>query len=227
MLSQGNIIDNVFCTETIPGKSEWVFLSVLPVHHVFCFNTDMLLAFRYGYLLCLNKDMKKLIPHLKLFKPTNVNMVPMMARLLYNRFRSFSMQHPEMSEKECRAEIYGPNIRMIDCGGGYLDQKLAQDYLDLGISIRNGYGMSECSPKITAADHSRPDKVKSVGRVVQRCEVKIKDNEILVKSPSVMKGYYGDPEETAKVFDEEGYFHTGDYGYLDDENRQRLCLDPK
>lgn len=216
MLSQGNIIDNVFCTDV--DKSEYVYLSVLPIHHVFCFNTDMLYAFRFGYLLCLNQDIKKLIPHLVLFKPTNLNMVPQMARLLINRLNIVRSQNPKMSLEECKAQVFGSKLRMIDCGGGYLPPELAKAYMDIGISVGQGYGLSEVSPKVTYADHNRPEKIASVGRIVLRCEVKIIDGEICVKSPSVMQGYYKDPEETAKVIDSEGYFHTGDLGYVDDEN---------
>src|SRR5699024_8301867 len=100
---------------------------------------------------------------------------------------------------------------------GYLAPELAKNFQDLGISIAQGYGMSECSPKISSPDWSRPDKIASVGRVVEGCQVRIVDDEIQVKSPSVMMGYYKDPENTAQALTEDGWLRTGDIGYVDEE----------
>ncbi len=77
--------------------------------------------------------------------------------------------------------------------------------------------MSECSPVISAADWDRPDKVSSVGKIVNRCQVRIVDGEIQVQSPSVMMGYYKDPENTAEAITDDGWLCTGDLGYVDDE----------
>ena len=71
---------------------------------------------------------------------------------------------------------------------------------------------------ISTAAWDRPDKIASVGRIVDRCEVRIVDGEIQVKSPSVMMGYYKDPENTAEAITEDGWLCTGDIGYVDDEN---------
>ena len=78
--------------------------------------------------------------------------------------------------------------------------------------------MSECSPKISVPDWSRTDKTSSVGRLVDRCQVRIVDGEIQVKSPSVMMGYYGDPENTRAALTDDGWLRTGDLGRLDEEN---------
>lgn len=120
--------------------------------------------------------------------------------------------------EEAKAEVFGRRLRRVSCGGGYLTPELAKNYQELGISIGQGYGMSECSPVISTAVWDRPDKIASVGRIVDRCQVRIVDGEIQVKSPSVMMGYYKDPENTAKAITEDGWLCTGDIGYVDDEN---------
>ena len=185
---------------------------------MFCINCDVLVSLRYGNILCLNRDMSRLADHLLLFEPTAFRAVPMVAKALYNRFCLLRKQNPDRSEEEIKAEVYGKRLRRISCGGGYLTPELAKNYLNLGISIAQGYGMSECSPVISTAAWDRPDKIASVGRIVDRCEVRIVDGEIQVKSPSVMMGYYKDPENTAEAITEDGWLCTGDIGYVDDEN---------
>lgn len=218
MLSNRNLIDNTFSSTDNDHPENQVFLNILPIHHVFCINCDVLVSLRYGNILCLNRDMSRLADHLLLFEPTAFRAVPMVAKALYNRFCLLRKQNPDRSEEEIKAEVYGKRLRRISCGGGYLTPELAKNYLDLGISIAQGYGMSECSPVISTAAWDRPDKIASVGRIVDRCEVRIVDGEIQVKSPSVMMGYYKDPENTAEAITEDGWLCTGDIGYVDDEN---------
>lgn len=218
MLSNRNLIDNTFCnTDTALPDSNEVYLNILPIHHVFCLHSDVLVTMRDGSLLCLNRDMSKLVDHLRLFEPTAFSVVPMVAKALYNRYCLLKKQHPEKTPDELKAEVYGRRLRKVSCGGGYLTPELAENYRNLGMSIAQGYGMSECSPVISAADWDRPDKVASVGKIVNRCQVRIVDGEIQVKSPSVMMGYYKDPENTAEAITDDGWLCTGDIGYVDDE----------
>ena len=217
MLSHGNLIDNVFCTTDTEHPENEIYLNVLPMHHVFCINGDVLIVIRYGSTLCLNRDMTKLAAHILLFEPTVMRMVPMMAKGLYNRIAIMSRQHPGKSLFQIKEEVLGKRLHKVVSGGGYLAPELAANYSRLGISIAQGYGMSECSPKISSPDWNRPDKVASVGKLVEGCQVRIVDEEIQVKSPSVMMGYYKEPDKTAEAITEDGWLCTGDIGYLDEE----------
>ena len=217
MLSHGNLIDNTFCTTETGDVSGEVYLNVLPIHHVFCINGDILLPLRYGYTICLNQSLSKLADHLLLFAPTAFRAVPMIAKALYSRIAVMAKQQPDRPIQEIKEAVLGPRLHRIISGGGYLAPELAKNFQDLGISIAQGYGMSECSPKISSPDWSRPDKIASVGRVVEGCQVRIVDDEIQVKSPSVMMGYYKDPENTAQALTEDGWLRTGDIGYVDEE----------
>ena len=216
MLSNGNLIDNTFCTTDTDHPEREVYLNVLPIHPVFCINGDVLIVMRYGGTLCLNRDMSRLAAHIQLFQPTVIRMVPMIAKTLYNRIAIMSRQTGQPVGK-VRTEVLGKHLHKIISGGGYLAPDLAANYRGLGISIAQGYGMSECSPKISSPDWSRPDKVASVGRIVDRCQVRIVDGEIQVKSPSVMMGYYKEPDKTAEAITADGWLCTGDLGYVDEE----------
>lgn len=217
MLSNGNLMDNTFCTTDLDCPERETYLSVLPIHHVFCLNGDVFILMRYGSTLCLNRDMPKLADHILLFQPTVMRMVPMMAKALYNRIAILNRQRPEEPLRRIKEEVLGKRLHKIISGGGYLAPDLAANYSRLGISIAQGYGMSECSPKISSPDWSRPDKVASVGKIVDGCQVRTVDGEIQVKSPSVMMGYYKEPDKTAEAITEDGWLRTGDLGYVDGE----------
>ena len=111
----------------------------------------------------------------------------------------------------------GGNVRIVGCGGASLQPRLEKIFWAAGIKIINMYGLTETSPIITINRTFKGGvKLGSVGTVIQGVEVKIaEDGEILCKGPNVMIGYFNDPALTKSVFDNDGWFHTGDIGYLD------------
>ena len=108
---------------------------------------------------------------------------------------------------------FGGNIEYIICGGAYLDPKYIIFFRSIGINILNGYGITECSP-VVAVNRNHYYRDGSVGQIVKGAEIKIKENEILVKGKMVMLGFYKDKKATDEVL-KDGYFHTGDFGYID------------
>ncbi|SNC77457.1 long-chain acyl-CoA synthetase [Hymenobacter gelipurpurascens] len=115
-------------------------------------------------------------------------------------------------------EALGGNLRCIVSGGGALQPRLARVFWSAGIPVMEGYGLTETSPVIAVGGYEPENNmIGTVGPIIDNTEVKIAaDGEILTKSESVMKGYYNKPELTAKEFDEEGWFHTGDIGEIVD-----------
>ncbi len=114
-------------------------------------------------------------------------------------------------------ESFGGELGFIISGGAALQPRLSRLFFAAGISLMEGYGLTETAPVIAANYLLKPDNVMigTVGPVLDNIDVKISDDgEILVKGPSVMKGYYKQPELTKDVIDREGYFHTGDIGQL-------------
>lgn len=219
MLSNGNLIDNTFCSTEKESQFNEVYLNVLPMHHIFCLNGDVFIVMRYGSTLCLGgNNLSKLMYYIKLFEPSAIRLVPMMAKTLYNKISMTAHKNPEKSLEEVKESVLGRRLHKLVSGGGYLSEEVASNFLKLNITIGQGYGMSECSPKVSVPDYTRRDKVASVGHIVDRCQVRIVDGEIQVKSPSVMMGYYKEPDKTAEAITKDGWLRTGDLGYVDEEN---------
>ncbi|MBR2722680.1 MAG: AMP-binding protein [Clostridia bacterium] len=121
---------------------------------------------------------------------------------------------------------FGGNLEKIVCGGAALNPELAENFAEFGIEIYEGYGITECAPLIAVSPYYNPKK-GSVGPAVPCCQVRIEadhvndkgytEGEIQVKGDNVMLGYYKNPEETANVFTDDGWFCTGDIGYMDND----------
>lgn len=111
--------------------------------------------------------------------------------------------------------MFGEKLEIIFSGGAYLSPEIIEGYREFGLEIAQGYGMTECSPRICNGKKNS-EAPESVGEIVPGCEIKISDGEIWVKSRSVMMGYYKNPEETAKSLTQDGWLMTGDLGYMDD-----------
>lgn len=111
---------------------------------------------------------------------------------------------------------FGGLIRYMPCGGAALDKQVILDFRTLGFEILNGYGMTETAPMIS---FTRPGKPRhgSAGQLLPGCEVRIQDGEITVCGDNVMVGYYNKPEETSEIM-KDGWLHTGDLGYVDDDD---------
>ncbi len=214
MLTHGNLIDNTMCMDN-ESSPEDVLLTVLPVHHVYCFTCDILCSLRYGATLCVNDAMMRIAQNLKLFKPTLILLVPMIAETIYKQIKVASAAKPDIAIKDIANAVFGGRLKGIFSGGAYLSPELIDSYKELGIPIAQGYGMTECSPRISTADLVS-ENLGDVGTIVGGCSVRIDDGEIVVKSPSVMQGYYKDEAATAEAFTADGWLRTGDLGYVKD-----------
>ena len=217
MLSHKNLISNMFSSDEPEELFGETCLNVLPIHHVFCISGDILLAARYGDTVSICPDIARVADYINLFKPSSIRMVPMMIKMLVNKAIIYQGEHPEMTLEEAKDALYGKQLKRFISGGGYLAGDLAKRVFEMGVVTGQGYGMSECSPKISAPEYGNMAKLESVGRVVRGCEVRVVDEEIQVKSPSVMLGYYKEEELTKETITEDGYLKTGDLGYVDED----------
>lgn len=216
MLSHGNFMDNVFCCDN-EATTDDVLLTVLPIHHVYCFTCDILLSLRYGTTVCVNDSLMKVAQNLKLFQPTIILLVPMIVSTIYKQIKKASKSMPLIPMKVIAKKAFGGRLKTVYSGGAYLNPEFITAYEKLGITIAQGYGMTECAPRITSADLSRKSN-GDVGKIVRGCEVRIVDGEITVKSPSVMQGYYKDEQATAETL-KDGWLYTGDLGHTDEFGR--------
>ena len=115
-------------------------------------------------------------------------------------------------------QAFGGNLREIICGGAPIRPEIGKFFNDIGITLLNGYGITECSP-LVSVNRLQFNDSSTVGVILPCCEVKLEnvtadgDGEICVKGDIVMKGYYKDPEKTNRVL-KDGWFNTEDYGHV-------------
>ena len=153
-----------------------------------------------------------MVKNMGVFKPQVILMVPMMVETIYKRL---SAADPAIPKQALAANVFGGNLKIIFTGGAHLDPFYIEKFAEYGVNIYEGYGMSECSPVISS-NMPGDDKPGSIGRPLENAEIAFDNGEILVKGSSVMKGYYQMPEETAETL-KDGWLHTGDKGYLDED----------
>ncbi len=211
MLTQNNLAANVIAVNYTrePGT---VVLSVLPIHHAFCLVMDWLKGFSLGFTICINDSLLHMVKNMGVFKPDVMLMVPLMLETIYKRLAAAG---PLIPKKMLATKVFGGNLKIIFTGGAHLDPYYIDKFAEYGVSVLEGYGMSECSPVISCnlpEDH----KAGSIGRPLSNVEIAFEDGEILAKGSSVMQGYYKMPEETAQTL-KDGWLHTGDKGYLDED----------
>lgn len=190
-----------------------ISFSILPMHHVFCYACDVLKTLYDGGCLCLNGALSDLYKNILIFEPTIMRIVPALCKSILTKIKIAARKNPQLTKREAAEKIVGKNFRRMIAGSAFLSPAIIDELEQYGITARQGYGMSECSPRITTSDFSEDNKYSN-GRLIGVDEVRCVDGEIQVKGPSVMKGYYKMPEETAAAFTEDGFLHTGDLGYI-------------
>jgi len=219
-------------------------LHVLPPHHTFGSTVNYVGHLSQGCEVYISSGIKHVSDEIREQQPTHLILVPafleVMNRKIWTTARKSGkegllkamMKVSDLLRKvgiDVRKKLFasvlsafGGKLELIICGGAKLYEEIINTFDSLGITILNGYGITECSPLISA-NRNRYRKPGSVGTPILACRVKIDnpdengEGEICVKGPNVMLGYYNNPEATAEVFDKDGFFHTGDYGKLDEE----------
>lgn len=188
----------------------------LPIYHGFCFTANITKSICRGKTVCVNDNLANLVSDIRLYKPDSIVAVPQIVKKLMAGALKYASMKTDMSEENAVKEFLGGNIIDIISGGAPLEAALNERFNATGVLVLNGYGMTECSPIISnnAVGNFRHG---SVGMPIPCMDVKIADGEILVKGPSVMQGYYKNPEATEAAFTEDGWLHTGDLGHFDED----------
>lgn len=210
MLTQRNLAENATCLDMkIPPRT--VILSVLPIHHAYCLSMDILKGISLGSVICINDSLLRVAKNIKLFQPNMILMVPLMIETMAKKLEEVSGLPPKL----VKWQVFGKQFHTICSGGAYLPPAMIDLFNRYGITILQGYGMTECSPVISTTV-SWNIRRESVGQLVPNCEAKTVDEELWVRGSSVMMGYYKMPEETAQTL-EDGWLKTGDLGYVDED----------
>lgn len=219
------------------------FVSVLPPHHTYEMTCGHLALMNIGAQVLINDSLKNALRNFKEFKPNALMLVPLFVETMHKKIWAeikkkgiegklkFAMGFDNALlsvgidiRKKLFKEIidaFGGNLKSIVCGGASLSPELIKDFYSFGVTVLEGYGITECAPLVAV---NSPGKVRfrSVGQPVKGCTVKIDltdseedTGEILVKGDNVMMGYYKNPEATKEAFTEDGWFRTGDIGRMD------------
>ena len=234
MLSHANLeaVHNIYFNPDYYTAADRV-IAILPFHHIFPLQGTILIPLRAGAMTVIvhRLDSEAILQALQKHHITMFIGVPRLYRMLYDGITAKIKKSPAAAAlfvlskavgsygfgkalfKKVQA-AFGGSIRFMVCGGSALDRELQCGFRAMGFKMLDGYGLTETSP--TISNNSVHDiKIGSVGRTHQWVEMKIIDGEIAVRGPVVMQGYYNHPEATAAVLCD-GWFHTGDKGFLDD-----------
>ena len=208
MLTHRNLAENATCLDMkIPERT--VILSVLPIHHAYCLSMDILKAMSLGCVICINDSLMRVVKNIKLFKPEMILMVPLMIETIAKKLKEAALLPAALVKNQ----VFGKQLHTLCSGGAYLDPSYIDLFQKYGITILQGYGMTECSPVISNTV-SWNIRRESVGQLLPNCQAKTVDGELWVRGSSVMQGYYKMPEETAETL-QDGWLKTGDLGYVD------------
>ena len=244
LLSQKNICSNISAIATWVKIYETdTLLSFLPIHHTFECTITFLYGLYSGATVAFCDGLKHIQKNLAEYKVSIFVAVPLVLETMYKKIQHAikekgktklinTMTKISNALLKCKIDIrrkifkevldnFGGNLRVVFYGAAPMNKETIIGYNNLGIDLIQGYGLTETSPVISA-ETDKEKRPGSVGLVLPNLEAKIEnpDNEgigeITVKGPSVMLGYYENEEETKKVL-KNGWFSTGDFGYIDDD----------
>lgn len=245
MLSHKNIASNLMdISATIKFDTKDRFLSFLPLHHTFECTVGFLLPIYSGCSIAFCDGIRHVSENLKEYDITVLLSVPVLYEAIYNKIKkNIEKNNKQTSVKigmflsnflfklgvdvreKLFAEIHnglGKNLRLMVSGGAALNAEIEKFFNAVGITMYQGYGLTETSPVISAED-DKNRKIGSIGKAFPSLDVKIKDpneegiGELLVKGPTVMLGYYNNEEATKETISEDGWLNTGDLAKIDSE----------
>ena len=222
--------ENVLC--------EGISFLVLPLYHTYGLVTNVFGVMLYGVPIYINKSLKRLVQELSKAKPRHMFAVPLIVEMLYKNiwnqakaqgkekllYRLVKISDGLLKWKIDLRKLFFKSIRLalggelelMISGGAPLDETYIKGFKSFGITVLNGYGITECGP-VVAVNRNQFSVPNSVGMPLSCNQVRIsEEGEIQVKGDNVTQGYYRNEEENKKAFTEDGWFKTGDIGKIDE-----------
>ena len=246
MLNNRNLAENINAvTAYVKLYPTDRLFSVLPLHHCYESTIGFLYPLSQGASVAVCEGLRYIVPNLQEAEPTAILTVPLLVESLYKKINEKIVQSKKdklvkkmigitnalksatgidikrMVFKEIHENL-GGKLRIIVSAAAPVDKTVGEWVEDIGITFLQGYGLTETAP-ISALTPEYKTCVGSVGKPIVQADIKIDnpnekgEGEILIKSPTLMIGYYEDEEATRKVINEDGYFHSGDVGYMNEE----------
>jgi long-chain acyl-CoA synthetase len=256
MLSHYNILWNAASAASCePFYTTDVFLSFLPLSHMFERTAGYYLAMLVGATVAYTRSIEQLAEDLLIIRPTILVTVPRIFERVYNKIKQQLTEKPPVAGKLFNAAVksgwqrflqqqgrehqtlpllfwpllnrlvahkiiqkLGGRLRLAVSGGAPLSVDVAQTFIGLGLTITQGYGMTELAP-VVSTNRLADNEPASVGQPLPDVEVKLgEENELLVRSPGLMLGYWNNPEATREIIDDDGWLHTGDVARIEREH---------
>ena len=244
MLSQKNLASDIMLAPTILKVNSYdIFFSVLPVHHTYECTCGFMMPLYKGAAIAYCEGLKYITKNLEEIKPTMFLGVPAIFEKLYkkiwqnvrkkgkentlkkviginNKTKKVGINIGKIFFKDILA-VFGGRMRIMICGGAAISPEVLDGIRDFGINAVQGYGLTECAP-LAALNPDTAPVASSIGIEFPGIKLEVQDvneegiGELCVKGPNVMMGYYQMPEETAEAV-QDGWFHTGDLGYIDEQ----------
>ena len=243
MLSHKNLCTNMIdIRSSFEVDDTDTFLSFLPLHHTFECTVGFLYPISVGSTIVFSKGVRHIAAEMKNFEITAMISVPALVEKMYDKVMKAIDEKGKTAsvkkgillsnallkvgidiKKKIFKEIYqnlGGHLRILVVGGAPLSPEKEKGFWDLGFNVLQGYGLTETSPVI-AAELTKQKRIGSIGKKMPSVDVKIENpdesgvGELLVKGDSVMLGYYENEEANGEVFDNNGWFHTGDLARID------------
>lgn len=245
MLSHRNLTQNVFnMSKIFRIPEDGRVLSVLPIHHAYEMTCTLMTTFYQGQTVVICEGLKHIqqnfletecsvmlgVPlifesmHRKVWKQAEKSgILDKLNRGIALSKRLHLENHPAATNRMFATvhKLFGPKFYMFIAGGAAIDPGVIEDFEAMGFPMMQGYGMTECAP-IIAVNSDRYRKAAAAGKPMPGNDVRVIDQdengigEVIVRGPSVMMGYYRDPESTAETI-RDGWLYTGDYGYFDED----------
>lgn len=251
MLSHKNICANLMdIASVIKIDENDRFLSFLPLHHTFECTVGFLYPVSKGGCIAFCEGIRHIADNVKEYQVTAMISVPILYETMYKRIikgiekkgkldkvkkgikiTQFLLKFGIDIRKRVFKEIhdnFGGKVRLFVAGGAALDPETEKGFNELGITMYQGYGLTETSPVIAAED-DKYTRLGSIGKAFPSMDAKIVDpneegvGELVVKGPTVMLGYYNNEETTKETIDEEGWLHTGDLAKIDEDGYIFIC----
>ncbi|MFO7760438.1 MAG: AMP-binding protein [Desulfobia sp.] len=250
LLSHHNFYANVKAADQlIELNPEWTFLSLLPISHAYEFTVGLLLPILNGCrIVYAGKPPTPLIMEkiCRQEKPEAICTVPMIIEKIYkkkilktiekNYIIGLAVNIPALRRtfykkiKKKLLAFFGGNLKILAIGGAPLNRDTEKFLKEADLPYLTGYGLTESSPLLAAGPFKAPDiKIGSCGRPLPEMEIKIKNpdpltgiGEIIARGPSIMQGYYNNPELTAETIDPSGWLNTGDLGKFDSQGNLHI-----